>query len=58
MSWKIKIKELNKFIKNILIIKLFNKVVICYKMFHKKSIKAFKKIKLYKKNEIFFFYVY
>ena len=48
-------KKLNKFVKNILIIKLFNKVVIYYKMFYKKLIKAFKKIELYKKNKIFFF---
>ena len=50
-----RIKELNKFIKNILIIKLFNKIVICCKMIHKKLIKVFKKIELYKKKKITFF---
>ena len=50
-----KIKKLNEFVKNILIIKLFNRIVIYYKMFYKKLIKAFKKIELYKKNEITFF---
>ena len=48
-------KKLNEFVKNILITKLFNKIVICYKTFYKKSMKAFKKIELHKKNEIFFF---
>ena len=52
-----KIKELNKLVKNILIIKSFNKIIICCKMFHKKLIKVFKKTELYKKNE-FFFYIY
>ena len=41
--------------KDILIIKSFNKIMICYKVFHKKLIKAFKKIELYEKNEITFF---
>ena len=50
-----RIKKLNKFVKNILIIKSFNNIVICCKMFYKKLIKVFKKIKLYKKNEITFF---
>ena len=49
-----KIKELNKFIKDILIIKLFNKIMICCKVFYKKSMKAFKEIELHKKNEFFF----
>ena len=49
-----KIKELNEFVKNILIIKLFNKIVICCKIFYKKLIKAFKKIELYEENEFFF----
>ena len=48
-------KKLNKFIKDILIIKLFNKIVICCKVFHKKLMKAFKKIELHEENEIFFF---
>ena len=50
-----KIKKLNKFIKDILIIKLFNKIIIYYKIFHKKSMKVFKKIELHKKNKITFF---
>ena len=50
-----KIKKLNKFMKDILITKLFNKIVICYKMFYKKLMKVFKKIKLHEKNEIIFF---
>ena len=50
-----RIKKLNKFIKNILIIKLFNKIVICCKMFHKKSMKVFKKTELHKENKITFF---
>ena len=45
-------KKLNKFAKDILITKSFNKIVICYKVFCKKSIKAFKKIELHEKNEI------
>ena len=50
-----KIKKLNKFMKDILIIKSFNKIVICCKMFYKKLIKVFKKIKLHEKNEITLF---
>ena len=50
-----RIKKLNKFIKDILIIKSFNKIMICCKMFYKKLIKVFKKIELHKKNEITFF---
>ena len=53
-----KIKKLNKFIKDILIIKLFNKIVICCKVFYKKLMKVFKKTELYKKKNFFFFYVY
>ena len=41
--------------KNILIIKLFNKIVICYKVFYKKLMKVFKKIELHEENEITFF---
>ena len=48
-------EKLNKFIKNILIIKSFNKIVICCKIFHKKLIKAFKEIELHKENEITLF---
>ena len=48
-------KKLNKFAKNILIIKLFNKIMIYYKMFYKKLIKTFKKTELYEENEITFF---
>ena len=48
-------KKLNEFTKDILITKLFNKIVICYKMFYKKLMKAFKKIELHEKNEITFF---
>ena len=48
-------KKLNEFIKDILITKLFNKIMIYCKMFCKKSMKAFKKIELHKKNEITFF---
>ena len=55
MSWEMKIKRLNEFMKDILIIKLFNKIVIYYKMFHKKSMKTFKKTELHKENEITFF---
>ena len=55
MSWKMRMKKLNEFVKNILIIKLFNKIVIYYKMFYKKLIKAFKKTELHEKNEITFF---
>ena len=50
-----RIKRLSKFAKDILIMKSFNKIVICYKMFHKKSMKAFKKIELHEENEITFF---
>ena len=50
-----RIKKLNKFVKDILIIKLFNKIMICYKIFHKKLIKVFKKTKLHKKKKITFF---
>ena len=50
-----RIKKLNKLAKDILIIKSFNKIVICCKMFHKKSMKAFKKTELHKKDEITFF---
>ena len=35
--------------------KLFNKVVICCKVFCKKLMKAFKKTELHEKNEITFF---
>ena len=48
-------KKLSKFAKNILITRLFNKIVICCKMFCKKSMKAFKKIELHEENEITFF---
>ena len=41
--------------KDILIIKSFNKIVIYCKVFHKKSMKVFKEIELHKKNEITFF---
>ena len=50
-----KIKRLSKFAEDILIIKLFNKIMICYKVFHKKSMKTFKKTKLHEENEIIFF---
>ena len=50
-----RIKKLNKFIKDILIIKSFNKIMIYYKMFYKKSMKTFKKTELHEKNEITFF---
>ena len=50
-----RMKKLNKLAKNILITKSFNKVVICYKVICKKSIKAFKKIELHEKNETTFF---
>ena len=50
-----RIKKLNEFVKNILIIKLFNKIMIYCKMFCKKLMKAFKKTELHKKNEITFF---
>ena len=48
-------KELNKLVKDILITKLFNKIVICCKMFHKKSMKVFKKTELHEENEITLF---
>ena len=48
-------KELNKLAKDILITRLFNRIVIYCKMFHKKSMKAFKKTELHKENEITFF---
>ena len=48
-------KRLNKLVKNILIIRLFNRIVIYCKMFYKKSMKAFKETELYKENEITFF---
>ena len=48
-------KELNEFMKDILIIKLFNKIVICCKVFCKKSMKAFKKTELHEENETIFF---
>ena len=50
-----RIKKLNKFIKNILIIKSFNKVVICCKVFCKKLMKVFKETELHEENEITFF---
>ena len=50
-----RMKRLNEFIKDILITRLFNKVVIYYKVFYKKSIKAFKETELHKENEITFF---
>ena len=50
-----RIKKLNEFIKDILIMKLFNKIVICYKMFCKKLIKAFKKTELHEEDKITFF---
>ena len=50
-----RIKELNELVKDILITKLFNKIVICYKMFYKKLMKVFKKIELHEENEIIFF---
>ena len=46
-----RIKKLNEFVKDILIIRLFNKIIIYCKMFHKKSMKTFKKIELHKENE-------
>ena len=55
MNWEMRMKKLNEFIKDILIIKSFNKIVICCKMFCKKSMKVFKKIELHKENEITFF---
>ena len=48
-------KKLNKLAEDILIIKSFNKIVICCKMFHKKLMKVFKETELHKKNEITFF---
>ena len=53
-----RMKKLNELVKDILITRLFNKIVIYYKVFCKKSIKAFKKIELHEENEIIFFYVY
>ena len=50
-----RIKKLNEFTKNILIIKSFNKVMICCKIFHKKLMKTFKETELHKENEITFF---
>ena len=50
-----RMKELSELVKNILIMKLFNRVVICCKMFYKKSMKAFKKTELHEENEIIFF---
>ena len=50
-----RIKKLSKLVKDILIIKSFNKVVICCKMFHKKLMKVFKETELHKENEITFF---
>ena len=41
--------------KDILITKSFNKVVICCKMFYKKLMKVFKKTELHKENKITFF---
>ena len=50
-----RIKKLSKFIKDILIIKLFNKIVIYCKVFYKKLMKVFKKTELHEENEITFF---
>ena len=50
-----RIKRLSKLVKDILIIKLFNKIVICCKMFYKELIKAFKKIELHEKNKVTLF---
>ena len=50
-----RMKRLNELVKDILITKLFNKVVICCKVFYKKSMKAFKKTELHEKNETTFF---
>ena len=50
-----KTKKFNEFVKDILIIKLFNKIVICCKMFCKKIMKVFKKTELHEKNEIILF---
>ena len=54
MNWKMKIKKLNKLAKNILIIKLFNKIVKCCKMFCKKLIQFLKKLNYIKKKNYFF----
>ena len=48
-------KKLNEFTKDILIIKSFNKIVICCKMFCKELMKAFKKTELHEEDEIIFF---
>ena len=50
-----RIKRLSEFAEDILITRLFNKIVICCKVFHKELIKAFKKTELHKENEITFF---
>ena len=48
-------KKLNELAENILITRSFNKVVICCKVFHRKSMKAFKETELHKENEATFF---
>ena len=48
-------RELNEFVKDILIIKLFNKVVICCKVFCKELMKAFKKTELHEKDKVILF---
>ena len=50
-----RMRELSKLAEDILVTKLFNKIVICCKMFCKKLMKAFKKIELHEENEITFF---
>ena len=48
-------KKLSEFAEDILIIKLFNKIMICCKVFCKKSMKVFKETELHKEDEITFF---
>ena len=48
-------KKLSKFAEDILIIKSFNKIIIYCKVFHRKSMKVFKKTELHKENETTFF---
>ena len=48
-------KKLSKLVKNILIIKSFNKIVVCCKMFHKELMKAFKETELHEEDEITLF---
>ena len=48
-------RKLNELVKDILITRLFNKIMICCKMFYKKSMKTFKKTELHKEDEITLF---